>query len=221
MFANRLIQSASKTTPHLSEASATNSNLVAHLIGVFVMLDTDKDGYLSKIQIIQALQLVGLRPNDSLLNDFARKQTQLNASSGSGAGGSTETSSRKSVKVTHASFKISCAVFVEITSCMINDKSESAVQGNELDLKPLVEFAGSILKDDSVDSNQGISLKTLKHYLVDVETSTSLNEKDFNSFLSTLSDEKLVVDKNEEVADNNNESAHVTVDALNKILTIT
>ena len=218
MFANRLIQSASKTTPHLSESSNANSKLVAHLVGVFVMLDTDKDGYLSKTQIIQALQLVGLRPNDNLLNDFAMKQTQLNASSGSTV---KETSSRKSVKVTHASFKISCPVFVEITSCMINDKSESAVQGNELDLKPLVEFAGSVLKDDNVDSNQGLSLKTLKHFLVDVDTSTSLNEKDFNSFIAALNDDKLVVDKNEEAVNNNDESAHVAVDALNKLLTIT
>jgi len=58
---------ASKSNVRLSEK---DQDMSAHITGIFVHLDTDKDGLITRNQLAQGLQLIGLRPQEVLIKKF-------------------------------------------------------------------------------------------------------------------------------------------------------
>ena len=76
-FALRLISSnidpgngIENSTENIVGGSEEETNMHAHVLGIFVSLDTDRDGLITRPQLLQGIQLLGLRPTERLLRNF-------------------------------------------------------------------------------------------------------------------------------------------------------
>jgi hypothetical protein len=70
-FALRLIRANTKLPGDGTKAlTVEESDMMAHVAGVFINLDTDKDGMITRHQLVQGLHLIGLRPTEFLLKKF-------------------------------------------------------------------------------------------------------------------------------------------------------
>ena len=141
------------------------SAMVGHILGVFVSLDTDKDSFLNKAQLFQALQLVGLRPNERLLNKYVQAQVEEQGAAGSAA-------------AAVLAFKVSSGVFVKVTMAELRDKKEEMWE----DLDPLLSF----VSNGGGEDKQTITLKQLRHVLMGVEAPSKLTDTEWDSFVESI-----------------------------------
>ena len=119
-FAMRLIHSDVRNVETKNDG---DKELVGHLLGVFVSLDTDRDSLLNRSQLCHALQLVGLRPNESLLAKFLRTQAEDDGTASAAA-------------AAVLAFKVSPSVFVKVVMEELREKRDEMWD----DLNPLFNF---------------------------------------------------------------------------------
>ena len=170
-FALRLVHSEAG---NVETANKNESAMVGHILGVFVSLDTDKDSYINKSQLFQALQLLGLRPNERLLNKYVEAQVEEQGAAGSAA-------------AAVLAFKVSSSIFVKVTMDELRAKKEDMWE----DLDPLLAFA-STERGKPIESQEYISVKQLKHVLLGVEAPSRLQDTEFDSFIENL--QNVIVD---------------------------
>jgi hypothetical protein len=179
-FALRLVHSDVSTVEAKSDSE---NSTVGHLLGVFVSLDTDKDSFINKPQLFQALQLVGLRPNETLLNKFLQAQADDNGAASAAA-------------AAVLAFKVSPSVFVQVTMAELREKREEMWE----DLDPLLDFAassdGASTIEDVRSAAKGcagtITTQQLRHLVLGVDSPTKLSDEEWESFLETIKD--IIVD---------------------------
>ena len=160
-FALRLVHSEAGAVETKNEDERT---MLGHVLGVFVSLDTDKDGFLNKAQLLKALQLLGLRLNKTLLDKYIQAQMEEQGAAGSAA----------SAVLT---LKVSSNVFTKVTIAELRDKKEEMWD----DLDPLLSFAS----DGGREDMQTITLKQLRHVLMGVPSAAKLNEDEWDTFFET------------------------------------
>ena len=180
-FALRLVHS---DVSNVETKRDGDNKIVGHLLGVFVSLDTDRDSLINKAQLFQALQLVGLRPNESLLSRYLHAQAEDHGAASSAA-------------AAVLAFKVSPSVFVKVTMDELRDRREDMWD----DLDPLINFAvapdGQSKIEEVRDVNNSdvaetISISQLRHLMVEVESPGKLSEEEWNAFLETAQD--IIVD---------------------------
>jgi hypothetical protein len=180
-FALRLVHSDVSNVEAMRDGDNT---IVGHLLGVFVSLDTDRDSLINKAQLFQALQLVGLRPNESLMSRYLHAQAEDHGATSSAA-------------AAVLAFKVSPSVFVKITMEELRERREEMWD----DLDPLINFAvapdgqSKIAEVRGLNDNEvaeTISVAQLRHLMVEVEAPGKLSEEEWDSFLETTKD--IIVD---------------------------
>jgi hypothetical protein len=160
-FALRLVHSeAGKVLTENNDETA----MLGHILGVFVSLDTDKDGFLNKAQLFQGLQLLGLRPNGRLIDKYIQAQMEEQGAAGSAA-------------AAVLAFKVSSSVFVNVTINELRDKKEE-MWG---DLDPLLSFASNGGGEDK----QSMTLSQLRHVLMGVSSPSKLTEAEWDTFVES------------------------------------
>ena len=168
-FALRLVHSDVSNVEAMRDGDNT---IVGHLLGVFVSLDTDRDSLISKAQLFQALQLVGLRPNESLMSRYLHAQAEDHGATSSAA-------------ASVLAFKVSPSVFVKVTMEELRERREEMWD----DLDPLINFAVAPDGQSTIDEVRGlkdnevaetISVAQLRHLMVEVEAPGKLSEEEWD-----------------------------------------
>mgnify|MGYP001229223001 CR=1 FL=1 len=182
-FALRLISSDVGDAPSGSQ-SREEVDMFAHVMGVFINMDTDKDGMITRHQLIQALHLLGLRPTEVLLRKFVsntddnKPQQQQQSKRRSSVLMSADERNRQS--------KISSSIFCTIV--MEEWRRVKIPMRGELD--HLFAFATDSDNDKAYEEKGGddveISRDALKHLLQQVQVPSALNDKDFEAFIKLL-----------------------------------
>lgn len=175
-FALRLVNS---DVTNVSTRRDGDNSLIGHLLGVFVSLDTDRDSLINKAQLFQALQLVGLRPNEYLMSRYLQAQAEDHGTTSSAA-------------AAVLAFKISPSVFVKVTMEELRERREEMWD----DLNPLINFTmlpNGISTIDEVSSLSAscadtISVAQLRRLMVEVESDGKLSDEEWAGFLETIKD---------------------------------
>ena len=145
--------------------------IAAHLTGIFLSIDTDGDGFISKTQLVQALGNVGLLPREALLKKFVDAQL---ASSSRRA--STVSPTRRGTALPQAAgVKFDLITFVKVC---LSETDKIKLAGREID--PLLNFMTVDNKTERITVNQ------IRHLLVDTLSPARLDEREFQTFLSAL-----------------------------------
>ena len=182
-FALRLVHS---DVSDVSTRRDGENTIVGHLLGVFVSLDTDRDSLINKAQLFQALQLVGLRPNENLMSRYLQAQAEDHGATSSAA-------------AAVLAFKVSPSVFVKVTMEELRERREDMWD----DLNPLIDFAVAPDGKSTIDEVRGIStscadyisIAQLRHLMVEVDSAGKLSEEEWAAFLETIKD--MVVNDNQ------------------------
>ena len=175
-FALRLVHS---DVSDVSTRRDGENTIVGHLLGVFVSLDTDRDSLINKAQLFQALQLVGLRPNENLMSRYLQAQAEDHGATSSAA-------------AAVLAFKVSPSVFVKVTMEELRERREDMWD----DLNPLIDFAVAPDGKSTIDEVRGIStscadyisIAQLRHLMVEVDSTGKLSEEEWAAFLETIKD---------------------------------
>jgi hypothetical protein len=160
-------------------------NMHAHVLGIFVSLDTDKDGLITRPQLLQGIMLLGLRPTETLLRKFQGEVAEVPAR-------------RSSVLM---------SVDERVRQSKIDPKTFSKVVMEEWmrvrhtlksSLDPLFSFAvegqaavnriahGGMSGKGVNEDAATITPTALKHLMQGIQVSTKLSDKDYASFLELL-----------------------------------
>jgi hypothetical protein len=173
------------------------------LKGIFVLNDEDKDGYITKQQLARCLKLLGFQPREKLLQQYLNPTLKqdinmsnirdlnldgiLNPEFAAGIGGNItdlNVSSPKSkqtktlvkpTKLSGISTKVDLQTFLNVTLDQLLMQNELL----ERDLSQLLAFAGS-------ENSDSVTLKDMRHLLVETMTDSRLSNKEFNEFLDGL-----------------------------------
>ena len=190
-FALRLIHSnVQNDSDQSKQLSSEENDQYAHIVGIFINLDTDKDGLITRHQLVQGLHLLGLRPTEFLLRKFVNASTLTKANSDEDANGGKKQHTHKvsaiikSADEKNANSKISSQIFGNVVMeewLRVKDTMTD-------DLDKMFQFANDGNEDE--DGNQGDEAKidkdSLKHLLKGVSIPSALSDKDYQSFLSLL-----------------------------------
>ncbi len=173
-FALRLVNSKidSSKFKGLNEEEAA---MQAHIVGIFVSLDTDRDGLITRPQLTQGVQLLGLRPTKQLLGQFSTDPpVQRRASVTSQPLISPEERLKQS--------KVDADTFCRV---MLDEwrKVRSTIDQS---LDTIFAFACDNDKIANVSDDAVLNAVALHHIMQKVEVPTKLSDKDFHSFLELL-----------------------------------
>jgi hypothetical protein len=167
-FATRFVKSTTLVQQQIKEDP---EGIAAHLTGIFLSIDTDGDGFISKTQLVQALGNVGLLPREALLKKFVDAQL---ASSSRRA--STVSPTRRGTALPQAAgVKFDLITFVKVC---LSETDKIKLAGREID--PLLNFMTVDNKTERITVNQ------IRHLLVDTLSPARLDEREFQTFLSAL-----------------------------------
>jgi len=177
IFALRLVNSKidhGKSNADDEPPTEAEANMQAHIVGIFVSLDTDRDGLITRPQLLQGVQLLGLRPNKVLLNNFAVPERRV-----SSTGAQQLMSAEEKIKQS----KIDAATFCRV---MFNEwKRVKSTIPRSLDAIMLFarddDLTGAGLRDDHI-----LSIAAIKHLMQGVEVPSKLSDKDFLAFTELL-----------------------------------
>jgi Ca2+-binding EF-hand superfamily protein len=150
------------------------------LKGMFSVFDDDKDGHLTRSQLIKCLQLIGFQPRERLLEKYLnyRSPAVLAAAAAAtagvvghqGRGGEAETVKKK--KVSTLNNKVSLNTFLRVTVSELPSLHSSL----ENDLRSVFEVM------DPMGTGE-MSVKDLRHLLTETITPTRLSGNEFQDVL--------------------------------------
>jgi Ca2+-binding EF-hand superfamily protein len=142
-----------------------------HLIGIFIQLDTDADGYLTRPQLETALTYVGLVAREELVKKY------LDASAKSGVAKRATMSLGVTRRTSQAILsRVDLPTFITVT---VGELGKIKSASREID--PLLKF----MSIDNADPGL-ISVRQLRHLLVETLSPSRLDEREFRVFLETL-----------------------------------
>ena len=140
---------------------------IYQLKGIFSLQDTDKDGLITRQQLVKCLQLLGFTIRDKLLLKY------LNPTGEKGKRGSPSKRKAGTTNLTaYASAKVKLSTFISVTL----KELPHLHAGLEDDLRSLFSFM------DPANTGQ-IAVKDLRHLLVDTLSSTRLDGEEFADVL--------------------------------------
>jgi len=177
VFALRLVNSKidhDQPTPGEAPQTEAEANMQAHIVGIFVSLDTDRDGLITRPQLLQGVQLLGLRPTKVLLNNFAVPERR--------------TSTAGAQHLLSAEDKIKQSKIDAVTFCRVMLKEWKRVKSTiHSSLDAIMSFA----RDDGVEADDlgddtVLSVASLRHLMQGIQVSSKLSEKDFLAFSELL-----------------------------------
>lgn len=170
-FASRFLSTT--VALHKSRKIATldaEPRVVEQLTGIFIYVDTDWDGFISRGELERALSFLGITPRDTMIKKYidAAFKNSKRASVSSG------NPSRMAAHLN--TLKLDLASFISVTVGEL-DKVKQASR----DIDPLLKF----MTIDNADPEQ-ISVRQLRHLLVETLAPTRLDEKEFRVFIEAL-----------------------------------
>jgi len=169
-FATRFVKSTTLVQQQIKEDP---EGIAAHLTGIFLSIDTDGDGFISKTQLVQALGNVGLLPREALLKKFVDAQS---AAASSSRRASTVSPTRRGTALPQAAgVKFDLITFVKVC---LSETDKIKLAGREID--PLLNFMTVDNKTEKITVNQ------IRHLLVDTLSPQRLDDREFQTFLSAL-----------------------------------
>lgn len=150
-----------------------DTTTVVHLKGIFLALDTDNDDFLTRPQLLEAVQMVGLKPTDTLFrkymlagNAFLNPQTIQATQEG-----------RKKPSESMVFFKTSMETFVDVTLAELERRSAHFEEDFQYLLNVLAdnpEESGGIVNE--------VSIKDIRHILHETLAPTRLSSKEMTDF---------------------------------------
>lgn len=181
VFALRLVNSKidhDQPTPGEAPQTEAEANMQAHIVGIFVSLDTDRDGLITRPQLLQGVQLLGLRPTKVLLNNFAVPERRTSA------GGLPQ-------HLLSTEDKIKQSKIDAVTFCRVMLKEWKRVKSTiHSSLDAIMSFARDDgVEDDDLGDDTVLSVASLRHLMQGIQVSSKLSEKDFLAFSELLSKE--------------------------------
>jgi hypothetical protein len=166
-FATRFVKS---TTLVQQQIKDDPEGISAHLAGIFLSIDSDCDGFITRAQLVHALGNVGLLPREALLKKFVDAQ-----SASSSRRASTVSPTRRATALPQAQTKFDLITFVKVC---LSETDKIKLAGREID--PLLNFMTADNKTERITVNQ------IRHLLVDTLSPTRLDEREFQTFLTAL-----------------------------------
>jgi hypothetical protein len=169
-FALRLVNSKiDHDQPIPGEAISTEAeaNMQAHILGIFISLDTDRDGLITRQQLLQGVQLLGLRPTKVLLNYFVVPAER-----------------RSSAVLLSAEDKIKQSKIDAEAFCRIMLKEWKRVKSTiHSSLDAIMSFARDDgVENDDLGDDTVLSANSLRHLMQGIQVPTKLSEKEFLAF---------------------------------------
>jgi len=176
IFALRLVNCKidhTKSSTRDESPSEAEANMQAHIVGIFVSLDTDKDGLITRPQLLQGVQLLGLRPTKMLLNNFAVPERRV-----SSTGAQLLISADEKIKQS----KIDAATFCRV---MFNEwkRVKSTIHGS---LDAIMSFAKEDGLPPGLSDSDVLSAAAIRHLMQGIEVPSKLSEKEFLAFSELL-----------------------------------
>lgn len=172
-FASRFLSTT--VALHKSRKIATldvEPRVVEQLTGIYIHVDIDGDGFISRGELEKALSFVGITPRDTMIKKYI--DTAFRNSPTKRASVSSGNPSRMAAHLN--TLKLDLASFISVTVGEL-DKVKQASR----DIDPLLKF----MTIDNADTEQ-ISVRQLRHLLVETLAPTRLDEKEFRVFIEAL-----------------------------------
>lgn len=161
----------------------SSSSRSSYLSGIFISVDTDADGLITRPQLVQALALAGVLPREQTVAAFfdARRKSLVAAQPPARRASTSSASTAAALQAL-----IDLPTFIVVISANLDRESRpsatsSAPPSTASALDPLLSF----MTQDNADKSM-LSAAQLHHLLVQTLSPTRLGEAEFSAFMTAL-----------------------------------